>query len=158
MPVLVLVLKWAFWIVLLELSRWNLTILLSTCFFFVTILLIYSHFPIDYHCNLTYNLIYPFCVCYQSYANAVISSLEDPEKVLEQTVLEMNDDLIKMRHAAAQVSLMILLLLVWGNFDNIHLLALPLFCCPFSSSFSSLFMFFLFFLLFPLWWLFFLET
>jgi len=40
----------------------------------------------------------------QSYANAVISSFEDPEKILEQAVLEMNDDLTKMRQATAQVS------------------------------------------------------
>lgn len=40
----------------------------------------------------------------QSYANAVISSFEDPEKILEQTVIEMNDDLTKMRQATAQVS------------------------------------------------------
>ena len=39
----------------------------------------------------------------QSYANAVISSFEDPEKILEQTVIEMNDDLIKLRQATAQV-------------------------------------------------------
>ncbi|XXG44920.1 hypothetical protein AAC387_Pa02g0149 [Persea americana] len=39
----------------------------------------------------------------KSYANAVISSVEDPEKILEQTVLEMNDDLTKMRQATAQV-------------------------------------------------------
>ncbi|KAM0836938.1 hypothetical protein ACQ4PT_061987 [Festuca glaucescens] len=38
-----------------------------------------------------------------SYANAVISSFEDPEKILDQAVLEMNDDLIKMRQATAQV-------------------------------------------------------
>ncbi|KAF9680242.1 hypothetical protein SADUNF_Sadunf06G0101000 [Salix dunnii] len=38
-----------------------------------------------------------------SYANAIISSFEDPEKILEQTVLEMNDDLTKMRQATAQV-------------------------------------------------------
>lgn len=40
----------------------------------------------------------------QSYANAVLSSFEDPEKILEQAVLEMNDDLTKMRQATAQVS------------------------------------------------------
>lgn len=40
----------------------------------------------------------------QSYANALISSFEDPEKILEQSVLEMNDDLVKMRQATAQVS------------------------------------------------------
>uniref|UniRef100_A0A6V7QW51 Membrane-associated 30 kDa protein, chloroplastic n=1 Tax=Ananas comosus var. bracteatus TaxID=296719 RepID=A0A6V7QW51_ANACO len=39
----------------------------------------------------------------KSYANAVISSFEDPEKILDQTVLEMNDDLTKMRQATAQV-------------------------------------------------------
>ncbi|KAA8527258.1 hypothetical protein F0562_034645 [Nyssa sinensis] len=33
----------------------------------------------------------------------IISSFEDPEKILEQTVVEMNDDLIKMRQATAQV-------------------------------------------------------
>lgn len=44
------------------------------------------------------------CVITQSYANALISSFEDPEKILEQTVLEMNNDLIKMRQATAQVS------------------------------------------------------
>ncbi|KAF2300324.1 hypothetical protein GH714_011969 [Hevea brasiliensis] len=38
-----------------------------------------------------------------SYANAVLSSFEDPEKILDQTVLEMNDDLTKMRQATAQV-------------------------------------------------------
>lgn len=44
----------------------------------------------------------------QSYANAILSSFEDPEKILEQAVLEMNDDLVKMRQATAQVSHMIL--------------------------------------------------
>ncbi|KAL5656407.1 hypothetical protein ACJX0J_035726, partial [Zea mays] len=39
----------------------------------------------------------------RSYANAVLSSFEDPEKILEQAVLEMNDDLTKMRQATAQV-------------------------------------------------------
>eukprot|EP01018_Ginkgo_biloba_P004561 Gb_40732 [translate_table: standard] len=39
----------------------------------------------------------------KSYANAIISSAEDPEKILDQTVLEMNDDLTKMRQASAQV-------------------------------------------------------
>ncbi|XP_073099310.1 membrane-associated protein VIPP1, chloroplastic isoform X2 [Elaeis guineensis] len=38
----------------------------------------------------------------KSYANSVLSSLEDPEKMLEQAVLEMNDDLTKMRQATAQ--------------------------------------------------------
>ncbi|XP_058184401.1 membrane-associated 30 kDa protein, chloroplastic-like isoform X1 [Rhododendron vialii] len=39
----------------------------------------------------------------KSYANALISTFEDPEKILEQTVLEMTDDLTKMRQATAQV-------------------------------------------------------
>ncbi|KAK6144831.1 hypothetical protein DH2020_021651 [Rehmannia glutinosa] len=38
-----------------------------------------------------------------SYANALVSFFEDPEKILEQSVIEMNDDLIKMRQATAQV-------------------------------------------------------
>ncbi|KAK9141249.1 hypothetical protein Scep_010930 [Stephania cephalantha] len=49
------------------------------------------------------NLFDRFARVIKSYANSVISSLEDPEKILEQTVLEMNDDLIKMRQATAQV-------------------------------------------------------
>ncbi|XP_042436383.1 probable membrane-associated 30 kDa protein, chloroplastic [Zingiber officinale] len=39
----------------------------------------------------------------KSYANSILSSMEDPEKILEQAVLEMNDDLTKMRQATAQV-------------------------------------------------------
>ncbi|KAH9308809.1 hypothetical protein KI387_036720, partial [Taxus chinensis] len=39
----------------------------------------------------------------KSYANAIISSVEDPEKILDQTVEEMNTDLTKMRQASAQV-------------------------------------------------------
>ncbi|KAI3686890.1 hypothetical protein L1987_80579 [Smallanthus sonchifolius] len=39
----------------------------------------------------------------QSYANALISTFEDQEKILEQAVTEMNDDLVKMRQATAQV-------------------------------------------------------
>lgn len=34
---------------------------------------------------------------------AAVSSVEDPEKMLEQTVNEMQSDLIKMRQASAQV-------------------------------------------------------
>ncbi|CAK9148791.1 unnamed protein product, partial [Ilex paraguariensis] len=49
------------------------------------------------------NLFDRFSRVIKSYANAIISSFEDPEKILEQTVLEMNDDLIKMRQATAQV-------------------------------------------------------
>ncbi|XP_074576890.1 membrane-associated protein VIPP1, chloroplastic-like [Curcuma longa] len=39
----------------------------------------------------------------KSYANSILSSMEDPEKILDQAVLEMNDDLTKMRQATAQV-------------------------------------------------------
>ncbi|KAJ0092411.1 hypothetical protein Patl1_26640 [Pistacia atlantica] len=49
------------------------------------------------------NLFDRFARVVKSYANALISSFEDPEKILEQTVLEMNDDLVKMRQATAQV-------------------------------------------------------
>ncbi|XP_047336613.1 membrane-associated 30 kDa protein, chloroplastic [Impatiens glandulifera] len=49
------------------------------------------------------NLFDRFARVVKSYANAIVSSFEDPEKILEQTVLEMNDDLIKMRQATAQV-------------------------------------------------------
>lgn len=49
------------------------------------------------------NLFDRFARVVKSYANAIISSFEDPEKILEQTVLEMNNDLIKMRQATAQV-------------------------------------------------------
>uniref|UniRef100_A0A5B7AM57 Membrane-associated 30 kDa protein n=1 Tax=Davidia involucrata TaxID=16924 RepID=A0A5B7AM57_DAVIN len=49
------------------------------------------------------NLFDRFARVIKSYANAIVSSFEDPEKILEQTVLEMNDDLTKMRQATAQV-------------------------------------------------------
>ncbi|KAF3944158.1 hypothetical protein CMV_029353 [Castanea mollissima] len=49
------------------------------------------------------NLFDRFARVVKSYANALISSFEDPEKILEQTVLEMNEDLTKMRQATAQV-------------------------------------------------------
>uniref|UniRef100_A0A1S3WZF8 Membrane-associated 30 kDa protein, chloroplastic n=1 Tax=Nicotiana tabacum TaxID=4097 RepID=A0A1S3WZF8_TOBAC len=49
------------------------------------------------------NLFDRFARVVKSYANALISTFEDPEKILEQTVLEMNNDLIKMRQATAQV-------------------------------------------------------
>ncbi|KAM1635185.1 hypothetical protein ACFX1S_013342 [Malus domestica] len=49
------------------------------------------------------NLFDRFARVVKSYANALISTFEDPEKILEQTVLEMNDDLTKMRQATAQV-------------------------------------------------------
>lgn len=49
------------------------------------------------------NLFDRFARVVKSYANAIVSSFEDPEKILEQAVLEMNDDLTKMRQATAQV-------------------------------------------------------
>lgn len=39
----------------------------------------------------------------KSYTNALISKAEDPEKMLDQTVSEMQDDLVKLRQATAQV-------------------------------------------------------
>ncbi|AAC27135.1 Similar to chloroplast membrane-associated 30KD protein precursor (IM30) gb/M73744 from Pisum sativum. ESTs gb/N37557, gb/W43887 and gb/AA042479 come from this gene [Arabidopsis thaliana] len=51
----------------------------------------------------TMNLFERFSRVVKSYANALISSFEDPEKILEQTVIEMNSDLTKMRQATAQV-------------------------------------------------------
>ncbi|KAI3843026.1 hypothetical protein MKW92_009426 [Papaver armeniacum] len=38
----------------------------------------------------------------KSYVSSIISSFEDPAKIIEQAVLEMNDDLAKMRQATAQ--------------------------------------------------------
>ena len=38
-----------------------------------------------------------------SYANSLVSAAEDPEKILDQTVIEMQEDLVKMRQASAQV-------------------------------------------------------
>ncbi|CAL1404724.1 unnamed protein product [Linum trigynum] len=49
------------------------------------------------------NLFDRFARVVKSYANSVLSSFEDPEKILDQAVLEMNDDLTKMRQATAQV-------------------------------------------------------
>nr|GEW26794.1 hypothetical protein [Tanacetum cinerariifolium] len=49
------------------------------------------------------NLFDRFSRVVKSYANALISTFEDPEKILEQAVTDMNDDLIKMRQATAQV-------------------------------------------------------
>ncbi|KAE9593314.1 hypothetical protein Lal_00029431 [Lupinus albus] len=49
------------------------------------------------------NLFDRFTRVVKSYANAIISTFEDPEKILEQSVLEMNEDLTKMRQATAQV-------------------------------------------------------
>ncbi|XP_039066846.1 membrane-associated 30 kDa protein, chloroplastic-like [Hibiscus syriacus] len=49
------------------------------------------------------NLFDRFARVVKSYANSILSSVEDPEKILDQAVLEMNDDLVKMRQATAQV-------------------------------------------------------
>ncbi|KAK1319617.1 hypothetical protein QJS10_CPB04g01896 [Acorus calamus] len=49
------------------------------------------------------NLFDRFARLIKSYANALLSTVEDPEKILEQAVLEMNDDLTKMRQATAHV-------------------------------------------------------
>ncbi|XP_039012823.1 membrane-associated 30 kDa protein, chloroplastic-like [Hibiscus syriacus] len=49
------------------------------------------------------NLFDRFARVVKSYANALLSSFEDPERILDQVVLEMNDDLVKMRQATAQV-------------------------------------------------------
>ncbi|GMI89946.1 VESICLE-INDUCING PROTEIN IN PLASTIDS 1, plastid transcriptionally active 4 [Hibiscus trionum] len=49
------------------------------------------------------NLFDRFARVVKSYANALLSSVEDPEKILDQAVIEMNDDLVKMRQATAQV-------------------------------------------------------
>ncbi|KAA3484328.1 membrane-associated 30 kDa protein, chloroplastic-like [Gossypium australe] len=40
------------------------------------------------------NLFDRFARVVKSYANALLSSVEDPEKILEQAVIEMNDDLV----------------------------------------------------------------
>ncbi|KAL2558844.1 Membrane-associated protein VIPP1 [Forsythia ovata] len=57
----------------------------------------------SHHGGAQMNIFDRFARVIKSYANAIVSSFEDPEKILDQTVLEMNDDLIKMRQATAQV-------------------------------------------------------
>ncbi|KAM0042182.1 hypothetical protein Hdeb2414_s0011g00375111 [Helianthus debilis subsp. tardiflorus] len=60
--------------------------------------------PSTTRCNsIRMNLFDRFSRVVKSYASALISTFEDPEKILEQAVTEMNDDLIKMRQATAQV-------------------------------------------------------
>ena len=49
------------------------------------------------------NLFQRFTRVISSYANSLITAAEDPEKILDQTVNEMQGDLIKMRQATAQV-------------------------------------------------------
>ena len=57
-------------------------------------------------------------VFHESYANALISTFEDPEKILEQAVTDMNDDLIKMRQATAQVCIFLLYSYFWMQNSN----------------------------------------
>eukprot|EP01025_Chloroclados_australasicus_P024998 TRINITY_DN2501_c0_g1_i6.p1 TRINITY_DN2501_c0_g1~~TRINITY_DN2501_c0_g1_i6.p1 ORF type:complete len:326 (+),score=49.82 TRINITY_DN2501_c0_g1_i6:68-979(+) len=40
---------------------------------------------------------------FKSYANSVVESAEDPEKILDQAVSDMNADLIKLRQATAKI-------------------------------------------------------
>ena len=49
------------------------------------------------------NLFSRFTRVIGSYANSLITAAEDPEKLLESTVMDMQNDLIKMRQATAQV-------------------------------------------------------
>ncbi|RZC73214.1 hypothetical protein C5167_048691 [Papaver somniferum] len=49
------------------------------------------------------NLFNRFARVVKSYVGSILSSFEDPEKIIEQAVLEMNDDLAKMRQATAEV-------------------------------------------------------
>jgi len=49
------------------------------------------------------NLFGRFVRVVKSYANTIVTGLEDPEKVLDQAVNDMQEDLIKMRQASAQV-------------------------------------------------------
>ncbi|KAI3939900.1 hypothetical protein MKW98_029676 [Papaver atlanticum] len=48
------------------------------------------------------NLFNRFARVVKSYVSSILSSFEDPAKIIEQAVLEMNDDLAKMRQATAQ--------------------------------------------------------
>merc|ERR1719324_1447703 len=44
-----------------------------------------------------------FVCVVRSYVNAAITAAEDPEKMLEQSVQDLQNDLVKMRQASAQV-------------------------------------------------------
>ncbi|KAL5567059.1 hypothetical protein UlMin_030223 [Ulmus minor] len=55
------------------------------------------------HGGAQMNLFSRFARVIKSYANAILSSFEDPEKILDQAVVDMSNDLIKMRQATAQV-------------------------------------------------------
>ncbi|KAK9866247.1 hypothetical protein WJX84_005974 [Apatococcus fuscideae] len=49
------------------------------------------------------NLFGRFFRVIRSYANSFVSGAEDPEKILDQAVVDLQGDLIKMRQASAQV-------------------------------------------------------
>lgn len=49
------------------------------------------------------NLVSRFFRVIRSYANSVVSGAEDPEKLLDQAVNEMQSDLVRLRQASAQV-------------------------------------------------------
>uniref|UniRef100_A0A1D1Z4N1 Putative membrane-associated protein, chloroplastic n=1 Tax=Anthurium amnicola TaxID=1678845 RepID=A0A1D1Z4N1_9ARAE len=49
------------------------------------------------------NIFSRFFRLFRSYANSILSHYEDPEKMLEQAILEMNGDLQKMHQATAEV-------------------------------------------------------
>lgn len=49
------------------------------------------------------NLFSRFFRVIRSYANSVVSGAEDPEKMLDQAVNEMQNDLVRLRQASAQV-------------------------------------------------------
>ena len=54
--------------------------------------------------QLRMNMVDRFFRVVKSNLNNVLSSLEDPEKVLEQAVNDMNGDLVKIRQSYAEVS------------------------------------------------------
>ncbi|KAM6572765.1 hypothetical protein CsatA_016845 [Cannabis sativa] len=71
------------------------------------------------------NLFDWFARVVKSYANAVISSFEDPNFFLDQTVIEMSDDLTKMRQATSQISS---ILYCYLFIQHSPVLFLPLYC------------------------------
>lgn len=57
-----------------------------------------------YRGQLSMNMFDRFARVVSSNINNVIKSLEDPEKILEQAVNDMQNDLIKIRQSYAEVS------------------------------------------------------
>ncbi|UPR00867.1 PspA/IM30-like protein [Chloropicon primus] len=53
--------------------------------------------------NLQMNIFERVSRVVRSYVNAAITAAEDPEKMLEQSVSDLQNDLVKMRQASAQV-------------------------------------------------------